>query len=101
MKIESEVGYNPYKMGLVGGADVHSGYQGNEEWDWNGAHGTLDDTPQKRLNPVKNATGETGYTVSSAGTTAVWASRACEAFRTPLPNNRGPTGFSTHGPGIW
>jgi hypothetical protein len=73
MKIESEVGFNPYKMGLVGGADVHSGYSGNEEWDWNGAHGTLDDTPKKRLSPIKNATGETGYGVSSAGTTAVWA----------------------------
>ena len=73
MKIETEVGYNPYKMGLVAGADVHSGYQGNEEWDWKGAHGNLDDTAKKRLNPVKNATGENGYTVSSAGTTAVWA----------------------------
>jgi hypothetical protein len=73
MKLESELGYNPYKMGLVAGADVHSGYQGNEEWDWKGAHGTLDDTPQKRLSPVPNATGETGYGVSSAGTTAVWA----------------------------
>jgi hypothetical protein len=73
MKLESELGFNPYKMGLVAGADVHSGYQGNEEWDWNGAHGTLDDTPQKRLNPTPNATGENGYTVSSAGTTAVWA----------------------------
>jgi hypothetical protein len=73
MKLETEVGFNPYKMGLVAGADVHSGYQGNEEWDWKGAHGTLDDTPQKRLSPVPNATGETGYGVSSAGTTAVWA----------------------------
>jgi hypothetical protein len=73
MKIETELGFNPYKMGLVAGADVHSGYSGNEEWDWNGAHGNLDDTPQKRLSPVKNATGETGYGVSSAGTTAVWA----------------------------
>jgi hypothetical protein len=73
MKIESKFGYNPYKMGLVGGADVHSGYSGNEEWDWNGAHGNLDDTPKKRLNPTPNATGETGYGVSSAGTTAVWA----------------------------
>jgi hypothetical protein len=79
MKIESEVGYNPYKMGLVAGADVHSGYQGNEEWDWNGAHGNLDDTPQKRLSPVKNATGETGYGVSSAGTTAVWATENTRA----------------------
>jgi hypothetical protein len=73
MRLETEVGYNPYKMGVVAGADVHSGYQGNEEWDWKGAHGNLDDTPAKRLNPVPNATGETGYGVSSAGTTAVWA----------------------------
>ena len=73
MRLESELGYNPYKMGVTAGADVHSGYQGNEEWDWKGAHGNLDDTPKKRLNPVKNATGETGYDVSSAGTTAVWA----------------------------
>ena len=73
MKLESKLGYNPYKMGLVGGADVHSGYQGNEEWDWKGAHGAMDDTPKKQLNPVPNATGENGYTVSSAGTTAVWA----------------------------
>ncbi len=79
MKIESEVGFNPYKMGLVAGADVHSGYQGNEEWDWNGAHGILDDTPQKRLNPAKNATGETGYGVSSAGATAVWATENTRA----------------------
>lgn len=79
MRLESEMGFNPYKMGVVGGADVHSGYQGNEEWDWKGAHGTLDDTPQKRLNPVPNATGENGSTVSSAGTTAVWATENTRA----------------------
>jgi hypothetical protein len=60
-------------MGIVAGADVHSGYQGNEEWDWKGAHGVADDTPQKRLSPTPNASGEPGYVVSSAGTTAVWA----------------------------
>jgi hypothetical protein len=79
MKIENEVGFNPYKMGVVAGADVHSGYQGNEEWDWNGSHGNLDDTPQKRLNPAPNATGENGFTVSSAGTTAVWATENTRA----------------------
>jgi hypothetical protein len=73
MKLETEVGFNPYKMGIVSGADVHSGYQGNEEWDWKGAHGNQDDTPEKRLSPHKNASGEAGYIVSSAGTTAVWA----------------------------
>lgn len=73
MKIEDEVGYNPYKMGFTAGADVHSAYQGNEEWNWHGAHGNQDDTPEKRLSPVPNASGDKGYAVSSAGTTAVWA----------------------------
>jgi hypothetical protein len=73
MQIESELGFNPYKMGIVAGADVHSAYQGNEEWDWKGAHGSQDDTPEKRLSPVPNASGESGFTVSSAGTTAIWA----------------------------
>jgi len=73
MKLETELGSNPYKMGVVAGADVHSGYQGNEEWDWKGAHGGMDDTAEKRLSPGRNASGEAGYIVSSAGTTAVWA----------------------------
>ena len=73
MKLEETLGHNPYKMGAVAGADVHSGYSGNEEWDWKGAHGTQDDTPEKRLKPEINASGEYGFTVSSAGTTAVWA----------------------------
>jgi hypothetical protein len=73
MKLESKLGHNPYKMGIVAGADVHSGYSGNEEWDWKGAHGNQDDTPKKRLDPTPNAAGEAGFIVSSAGTTAVWA----------------------------
>ena len=60
-------------MGLVADADVHSGYQGNEEWNWKGAHGAMNDTPKKRLDPAPNATGENAFTVPSAGTTAVWA----------------------------
>ena len=73
MKIEDETGYNPYKMGVGAGADVHSGYQGNEEFLWVGAHGSQDDTAEKRLNPTPNASGDKGYAVSSAGLTAVWA----------------------------
>ena len=79
MTLETKLGANPYKMGIVAGADVHSGYQGNEEWDWNGAHGVSDDTPQKRLNPAPNASGEQGFIVSSAGTTAVWATENTRA----------------------
>ena len=70
---EAKLGTNPFKYGIVAGADVHSGYSGNEEWNWHGAHGGTDDTPQKRLNPKPNASGESGAIVGSAGATAVWA----------------------------
>jgi hypothetical protein len=70
---QQKLGVNPFKFGIVAGADVHSGYSGNEEWNWHGAHGTQDDTPKKRLDPKPNSSGENGFGVSSAGTTAVWA----------------------------
>ena len=73
LKFEQELGYNPFKHGIVAGADFHSGYQGNEEWGFNGAHGIVDDTPQKRLDPRPQPTGEPNAIVSSAATTAVWA----------------------------
>jgi hypothetical protein len=70
---EQRLGANPFKYGFVSGADVHSGYSGNEEWNWHGAHGAQDDTPKKRLDPKPNSSGEEGYIVGSAGATAVWA----------------------------
>jgi hypothetical protein len=70
---EETLGVNPFKFGFVSGADVHSGYSGNEEFNWHGAHGKLDDSPKKRLDPKPNASGEEGYIVGSAGATAVWA----------------------------
>jgi hypothetical protein len=73
LKFEQELGTNPFKHGIVAGADVHSGYSGNEEFNWHGAHGGLDDTAKKRLDPKPNASGEEGYIVASAGATAVWA----------------------------
>jgi len=73
MALEDKLGTNPFKYGLVAGADVHSGYSGNEEWGWNGAHGATDDTPAKRLKPGISPSGEPGSVVGSAGTTAIWA----------------------------
>ena len=74
MKLESKVGHNPYKMGIVSGGDNHSGYQANEEFDFHGSHGLVDDTPKKRLSPSTVAMGGLpGYTISSAGATGVWA----------------------------
>jgi len=73
MRLEKELGANPYKMGATAGADVHSGYQANEEFNFQGSHGNGDDTPEKRLSPTPGLTGEVTALISSAGTTAVWA----------------------------
>ncbi|MHC5108936.1 MAG: DUF3604 domain-containing protein [Planctomycetota bacterium] len=73
MQLEKELGHNPYKMGVVAGADFHSGYQGNEEFGYNGGHGFIDDTPAKRLDPTPGLSGDITALLSSAGTTAVWA----------------------------
>jgi len=72
LRLEKELGSNPYKMGVVAGADFHSGYQGNEEFNYKGGHGFFDDTPQKRLDPNPGLIGAVSL-LSSAGTTAVWA----------------------------
>lgn len=73
MKLEKELGHNPYKMGVVAGADFHSGYQGNEEFGYLGGHGITDDTPRKRLNPTPGISGGITAMLGTAGTTAVWA----------------------------
>ena len=73
MIIEEKVGSNPYKMGIVSGADSHSAYSNNEEFNFHGSHALADDTPQKRLSPIPNPSGDVGARVGSAGATAVWA----------------------------
>jgi hypothetical protein len=73
MILEDKLGTNPFKMGIVSGADSHSAYSNNEEFGFNGSHGATDDTPQKRLAPGMSPTGEPATVVGTAGTTAVWA----------------------------
>ena len=74
MILEDKLGTNPFKIGIVSGADSHSAYSNNEEFNFHGSHGALDDTPKKRLNPGPNASGRPGrQRLGSAGTTAVWA----------------------------
>jgi hypothetical protein len=73
MILEEKLGFNPFKFGIAGGSDSHSGYTPNEEWNFYGSHALLDDTPEKRLDPAPNASGDLPAVVSSAGITAVWA----------------------------
>ena len=67
------LGVNPYKFGIVAGADSHTGFSVNEENNYTGSSGALDDSPELRLNNVMMVSGEPGLKWSTSGTTAVWA----------------------------
>ena len=67
------LGVNPFKFGIVAGADSHSGYSNNEEFNFHGSHGALEDSPKKRLNPAPDASGDMPSRLGSAGATAIWA----------------------------
>ena len=67
------IGVNPYKLGIVAGADSHTALSVNEENNYTGSSGHLDSTPEIRLNNVMMVSGEPGLKWSTSGTTAVWA----------------------------
>ena len=73
MILEEKLGTNPFKYGIVSGADSHSAYSNNEEFNFYGSHASLDDTAAKRLDPKPNASGDVPGVVGSAGATGVWA----------------------------
>lgn len=70
---EQKLGANPFKLGIVGGADAHTAFSINEEFNFTGPHNVFDDTPKKRIAGAVNSTGASPLALSSAGTTAVWA----------------------------
>ena len=67
------LGANPWKLGIVAGADSHTAFSVNEENNYTGSSGHLDSTPAIRLNNVMMVSGEPGLKWSTSGTTAVWA----------------------------
>ncbi|MGR3662979.1 MAG: DUF3604 domain-containing protein [Paracoccaceae bacterium] len=67
------LGVNPFKYGIVGGADAHTGFSVNEEFNYTGAHNIFDDTPKVRLESEPNSTGATSLVLGTAGSTGVWA----------------------------
>jgi hypothetical protein len=73
LEFEQKLGTNPFKFGIVAGADSHSALSINEEFNFTGPHGVSDDTPKIRLSGAAISTGSPAITLSSAGSTAVWA----------------------------
>ena len=67
------LGVNPFKYGIVSGADAHTAFSDNEEFNYTGAHGAVDSSPEKRLSGAKQTAGEAAVNFGSPGATGVWA----------------------------
>lgn len=67
------LGANPFKYGIVAGADAHTAFSDNEEFNYSGAHGLVDATPKARLSGAQQTAGEAAINFGSPGATGVWA----------------------------
>ena len=71
LAIEQEVGVNPYKFGLIGSTDAHSGLSSAEESNFWGKM-AKDSTPEtkERFGSISSSN---GWNMSASGLAAVWA----------------------------
>lgn len=77
LKLEQQLGVNPYKFGLVGGSDAHTGLTAMEEDNFFGKTTPQEPSP-KRISETFVDNKETGvkimdWEVAAAGYAAVWA----------------------------
>ncbi|MFT4047228.1 MAG: DUF3604 domain-containing protein [Solimonas sp.] len=103
LEIEARVGVNPYRFGIVGGSDFHSGASATEEFNFTGATGLNDNPADARrwlnepIDPQQPAAA-TAILASASGLTGVWAeANTREAIFAAL--KRGEV-FATSGPRI-
>lgn len=75
LKHEKNLGVNPFKFGIVSGADSHSGISDSEENNYDGTHGLMDYIPEVRLRETDDS--EAGLDKpledGTPGATGVWA----------------------------
>ncbi len=67
------IGSNPFKYGIVAGADSHIAASANEEFNYPGVHGNIDYSPKVRLSGAGTVAGEAAVLFGTPGATGVWA----------------------------
>ena len=70
---QEKIGANPFKYGIVAGADAHNAFSDNEEDNYTGVHGNTDKTPEIRLKSGTTVAGEAPKDFGTPGATGVWA----------------------------
>lgn len=77
LKIEQDVGVNPYKFGVIGSTDAHSGLSSAEEDNFMGKF-AWDSMPESKRRATIGKSNQgvrtvTGWNMSASGMAAVWA----------------------------
>ena len=70
---QESLGVNPHKFGIVAGADAHTAFSDNEEFNYTGVHGVNDNTLERRLSGAGQVAGEAAIMFGTPGATGVWA----------------------------
>jgi hypothetical protein len=75
LKLETELGSNPYKFGMVGSTDSHTALATAEEENYFGKHSGTEPSPDRIDHPMAKFAGRQyeGWSMSSSGYAAVWA----------------------------
>ncbi len=70
LELEPQLGLNPFKLGMIGSSDTHSGLAGVEENNFTGKF-AWDSTPESKSRTIGGRIN--GWEMSAAGLAAVWA----------------------------
>ena len=75
LKLEKELGTNPYKFGMVGSTDAHTGLAAVEEDNFFGKTSSTEPSPTRAMHPFVKTPKATIMTweTSASGYAAVWA----------------------------
>ena len=75
LKLEEELGTNPYKFGLVGSTDTHTAIAGVEEENYIGKHAGTEPSEERWNHPMAKFAGRQydGFKMTASGYAGVWA----------------------------
>lgn len=68
LEFQDTNGFNPYRFGLIGSSDSHTGIVPVNEYDYSGKLGTIDGSPEVRVRMAR-----TTMNFSASGLAGVWA----------------------------
>lgn len=72
-ELKEKFGVNPFKLGLVGGTDFHSGVTATEEFNYPGSHGNQDHDRAEVVKATTSVAGEPPAAAGAAALTGLWA----------------------------